>query len=183
MEKLYRVPQSMIVEYNIKKSVYLYKSKCGMYQLSCLNDGCVFYLTKDELKKFPIREVFVFKNNELPAIKMKIEEVLDISLSDVNKYTSEYNVSYNKINEEIEEIIVSRNSKSFIHGVILYVNNMKFIQILTNYISGCIYNEQDFFAEMDMKEKNIKCRTDDTLIIKNLSNKVVNYFESKINLT
>lgn len=168
----------MKIECNISKdNIFLYKSKCGMYQLSCLNGGCVFYLTQDELKKFPIQEVYC----KYPPIKMKLLDITNvIELSDINQYTSDYNVSYNKINDEIEEIIVSHNEENFIHGVILYINNRKFIQILTNFINGSIYNEQDFFAEMDLKEKSIKCITDDTLEIKNLSNQIINYFLSKI---
>jgi hypothetical protein len=179
------------INFDINEHFFLHKSKCGLYQLSCLNGGCIFYLTEDELKGFPIDEVYIFKDNKVPAVKIKIDDVLHLKLnnklnklSDANNYTDDYTVNYNKVNNSIEEIIVSKNRSTFIHGIVLYVNNRKFIQILTNSFykhneTYIIYNEQDFFAEIDFDKKIISCEYGNKLLIKNLSDEMINYFKTK----
>lgn len=180
----------VIIELGINEYFYLHKLQ-NLYQMSCLNNNCIIYLTKDELKRFPIEYVYIFKNGKIPSVKIKITDIFPEFLTDINKYTDDYYISYNKVNNSIEEIIVKKNNNTFIHGIILCSNNRRFIEIMTNRISinenfkldgiyNVIYNEQDFYAEISFDKRIITCISENKLFIKNLSDEIIKYFKLKL---
>ncbi len=171
---------------------FLNKDKYSdLFQLS-FNSGCTLYLTENELRSFPIEYFYILYEC---IHKNDLTKTITDKLTDINSYTDDYIVEYNKVNDSIEEINTEKNKYNCYHAIIFYKNNRKFYQILHNtlyYINSseknynnkciciCIYNEQDFYSELIIDKKQIISEFDTKVIFSNFSNKILDYFVNEI---